>query len=96
VGQVGSPSKTPQIARRLVTIHNELHSAKSNRQIDEMSGAHLGNDAVIEVLLTVDETSTNWGHQFFERLAELFDERRKKDHGSIFLTQKCSMINVTK
>ena len=26
--------------------------------------------------------------QFFLRLSELFDERRQKDHGSIYLTQK--------
>lgn len=32
--------------------------------------------------------------QFFLRLSELFDERRQKDHGSIYLTQKCSKCRL--
>lgn len=39
---------------------SEIHS----RQIDEMSGAHLSNDAVIEAYITVGNILTNWGFSF--------------------------------
>lgn len=36
--------------------------------------------------------SLNAHTQFFVRLSALFDERRQRDHGSVFLTQKRSML----
>jgi signal recognition particle subunit SRP14 len=53
-----------------------------------MSKGHLSNDEVGSSPLSIG--TVTYGKQFFARLSELFDERRQKDHGSIFLTQKRS------
>jgi len=42
---------------------------------------------VIHASETTIETDSK---QFFVRLSELFEARRKKEHGSVFLTQKRS------
>ena len=52
-----------------------------------MSNAHLNNDEVSGSDPIIEEKLLIL-QQFFLRLSELFEERRKSDHGSVFLTQK--------
>lgn len=54
-----------------------------------MSGDHLSHDVVSvraivkDVLARLTPTQ-----QFFQKLEALFESRRSRDHGSVFLTQK--------
>jgi hypothetical protein len=58
----------------------------------DMSTGYLSNDDVFICWeARIRESLT--AQQFFLRLAELFDERRRKDHGSIHLTQKSKPIS---
>lgn len=50
-----------------------------------MDYRHLGND---EVLLPLKDLQKLLTSQFLNRLTSLFETRRQKAHGSIFLTQK--------